>query len=185
MLNPSCAYKNFLVLNYQNWERNDCQENKSILAHTGAGVVALASGMGVRLLITKPISRMMKSERNLANRVNDCFKNAVQTAFETSGLPDKGVKFINTQNWTEAEIVAACKNSLTKRQKLLPQMLQKLLVKRNIARLLSYKNGNNACFVPTSKQIRVNTEKFICSAFHEMGHAKNNFTKLGRFLQKH
>lgn len=36
-----------------------------------------------------------------------------------------------------------------------------------------YKQGTNACYNPTTKQIVVNTEKIAVAGFHELGHALN------------
>lgn len=45
--------------------------------------------------------------------------------------------------------------------------------------------GLNACFVPSTKEIRLNLEKASISGFHELGHAINNMKGgLGSVLQK-
>lgn len=45
--------------------------------------------------------------------------------------------------------------------------------------------GLNACFVPKTKQIMLNTEKATISGFHELGHAVNNMKGgFGSVLQK-
>jgi len=45
------------------------------------------------------------------------------------------------------------------------------------AQLLSensvYKNGTNACFIPSTKQVLLNTDKISAAGFHELGHALN------------
>lgn len=45
------------------------------------------------------------------------------------------------------------------------------------AQLLSknnaYKRGTNACFIPESKEVLINTEKIASAGFHELGHALN------------
>lgn len=47
------------------------------------------------------------------------------------------------------------------------------------------KAGKNACYIPKTKQVVVNLEKFGLSAFHEMGHAINhNCSKLWSCMQK-
>lgn len=48
-----------------------------------------------------------------------------------------------------------------------------------------YKVGANACYVPTTKEIIVNTDKISIAGFHEVGHALNHLTgKMGKVLQK-
>lgn len=37
----------------------------------------------------------------------------------------------------------------------------------------AYKRGTNACFIPNTKEILVNTDKICITVFHEMGHALN------------
>jgi hypothetical protein len=45
--------------------------------------------------------------------------------------------------------------------------------------------GLNACFVPATKEIRLNLEKASISGFHELGHAMNNMKGgFGSLLQK-
>ena len=45
--------------------------------------------------------------------------------------------------------------------------------------------GRNACYVPTTKQIIINTDKISIAGFHEVGHALNHQTgKIGKVLQK-
>lgn len=48
-----------------------------------------------------------------------------------------------------------------------------------------FRQGKNACYVPTTKQIIINTDKISIAGFHEAGHALNHQTgKIGKFLQK-
>lgn len=45
--------------------------------------------------------------------------------------------------------------------------------------------GLNACYIPKTKQIKLNLEKATISGFHELGHAMNHMSgKLGKILQK-
>ena len=37
----------------------------------------------------------------------------------------------------------------------------------------AYKRGTNACFIPESKQVLINTDKIASAGFHELGHALN------------
>ena len=37
----------------------------------------------------------------------------------------------------------------------------------------SYKSGKNACFIPKSKEVLINTDKISIAGFHELGHALN------------
>lgn len=45
--------------------------------------------------------------------------------------------------------------------------------------------GLNACYIPSRKEILLNTEKATISGFHELGHAMNHLdSKVGKLLQK-
>ena len=37
----------------------------------------------------------------------------------------------------------------------------------------AYKQGTNACFIPNTKQVLINTDKISIAGFHELGHALN------------
>ena len=58
----------------------------------------------------------------------------------------------------------------------------------NITNSTVYKDiaeGLNACYVPNTKTILLNTEKASITGFHELGHAMNHLdSKFGKFLQK-
>ena len=49
-----------------------------------------------------------------------------------------------------------------------------------------YKLGKNACFIPNSKEVLINTDKISIAGFHELGHAMNNLmSKYGvKYLAK-
>ena len=49
-----------------------------------------------------------------------------------------------------------------------------------------YKLGKNACFIPKSKEVLINTDKISIAGFHELGHAMNNLmSKYGvKYLAK-
>lgn len=45
--------------------------------------------------------------------------------------------------------------------------------------------GLNACYVPSKKQVLLNSDKATISGFHELGHAMNHLkSKIGKLLQK-
>ena len=49
-----------------------------------------------------------------------------------------------------------------------------------------YKAGKNACFIPKTKEVVINTDKISVAGFHELGHAMNNLmSKYGvKYLAK-
>ena len=44
---------------------------------------------------------------------------------------------------------------------------------QNMIELNDYKMGRNACFIPNSKEVLINTDKISIAGFHELGHALN------------
>lgn len=55
----------------------------------------------------------------------------------------------------------------------------------NINAFDDYVAGKNACYIPNTKQIVLNTDKISIAGFHEAGHAMNHLTgKFGKVLQK-
>ena len=104
------------------------------------------------------------------------FGNAV---LNQSGLAAKGViiKDINLNNCDEIG------NDIINKRKALPQkkrsILSKIFSKKNIsdeeykARLRTYAEGRNACYIPAFSQVLVNKEKKSNAIFHELGHAYN------------
>ena len=58
----------------------------------------------------------------------------------------------------------------------------------NVTHSDAYKDiaqGLNACYIPSRKEILLNTEKATISGFHELGHAMNHLdSKIGKLLQK-
>ena len=64
-------------------------------------------------------------------------------------------------------------------------LIKKGLKTIHIADASDIGRGFNACFVPATKEIRLNMDKATISGFHELGHAINNMKPgIGRFLQK-
>lgn len=48
-----------------------------------------------------------------------------------------------------------------------------------------YKVGANACYIPTTREILINTDRISIAGFHEVGHAMNHLTgKVGKVLQR-
>ena len=62
----------------------------------------------------------------------------------------------------------------------------KVVKAQNIIENNDYKLGKNACFIPKTKEVLINTDKICCAGFHELGHALNELkSKYGvKFLAK-
>lgn len=133
-------------------------------AEKGFWIASAASGaiMATLPYFSKPFIKQMKSE--VAN--NQQYKDTFIRAFNSSGLKENGVIIQNTI-FSQEDL------------KKLGTALEKEIVHKDI------KAGLNACYVPATKAIMLNTDKAAISAFHEAGHALNNLqSKWGNILQK-
>lgn len=133
-------------------------------AEKGFWVASAASGaiMSTLPLFSKPFLNQMK--REAAN--NDQYRDVFIKGFNKSGLGGNGVTIQHLE---------FSPSDLTK----LGTDLEKTIAEKEI------KAGLNACYVPDSRQIRLNTDKASISAFHEAGHAMNHLqSRWGNFLQK-
>ncbi len=130
-------------------------------ATTGFILASLASSaiMGTLPLFNKPFIKQMKKE----HLNNHLYRDSLFKSLDISGLKEKGVEIIHTQ-FSDADLLA--KDA-------------KQIIDRDI------KAGLNACYIPTQKIVKLNTEKAAISGFHELGHAMNNLKgKLSNLLQK-
>lgn len=140
---------------------------RSIAAVTigGSATTAVALGLNKQLedLVGNKSSKM--SQACDANTL----KQGIDDAFRKSGLPEKGVKFLNVNEKTQ----------LKSRFDILPAPIRNLF-----SPLEAIKKGKNAGYVFETKQVLVNVDKIGLSAFHEMGHAANqNFSKFWKSMQ--
>ena len=86
---------------------------------------------------------------------NHLYKDAFFKSFESSGLKGKGVKFVDAITLANTPANA--------------DMIA----------------GLNACYIPESGKVVLNSEKACISGFHELGHAMNHLSsKFGKFLQR-
>ena len=62
----------------------------------------------------------------------------------------------------------------------------RIIPAQNLIENNAYKLGTNACFIPDSKEVLINTDKISIAGFHELGHALNALkSKYGvKFLAK-
>ena len=49
----------------------------------------------------------------------------------------------------------------------------KIIPAQNTAFGTPFYNGTNACFIPRTKEVLINTDKISIAGFHELGHAMN------------
>lgn len=115
--------------------------------------------MGTMPLFSKPFTKQMKQE----HMNNSLYKDALFKSLDISGLKEKGVRIHNTR-FSAADLLAKD---------------PKQIVNKDI------KAGLNACYVPSQKIVKLNTDKACISGFHELGHAMNNLKgKFTNILQK-
>ena len=121
----------------------------------------------------------------------NAFRKIVDTAFEKSGLKQKGVTVFNVTNANESNRYIFLKYVY----KSLPEKLkniinQKECLKNSFDRffdkiLRKIAEGKNATYLKRIDVIVINKDKYSVAAFHEMGHALNkHFSKIAKCLNK-
>ncbi len=129
-------------------------------AETGFLLATAASGaiMGTLPLYSKPFTQQIKQE----SVNNPEYLKTFLKAIKNTGLNKDGLTLHHLE--------------LTPVDKLTPkEQIRDLLIKK----------GENACYVPDLKEIRLNKNKAAASGFHEAGHAMNHLqSKVGKLLQK-
>lgn len=132
-------------------------------AYAGYIAAFLASTVIMAALpsFSNPFLKQMKKEHGNNHLYKDVFLKSV----EISGLKEQGLAIMDTKFSSEAE--------------------RKLYEAGEKIAYGDIKAGLNACYIPSEKVIRLNTDKAAISGFHELGHAMNNLkSKFGRILQK-
>lgn len=133
------------------------KEAGTVLAVASAALLAKALPS-----FSNPFLKQITIEHSRNNLYRDSFFKAV----ENSGLQEKGLTFKDL-DFTRAEHMEMLRNPKVK------------IVDKDI------KAGLNACYIPDSKQVVLNSKLATVTGFHELGHAKNHLdSKLGNFLQK-
>lgn len=123
--------------------------------------IASTAVMGALPYFSKPFTKQLKKE--IVN--NDSYRDAFVKSFEKSGLKEKGVTISDTR-FSPSDISAIRSGN------------GKAVTDSAI------KAGENACYVPGLKNIKLNLDRAAVSGFHEAGHAMNHLqSKLGKLLQ--
>ena len=91
-----------------------------------------------------------------------------------SPLAYVGKPFVNQLRKEETNN-ALYKDSFEKALKLseLDKKGVKIIPAQNLLENSDYKKGTNACFIPSTKEVLINTNKISIAGFHELGHALN------------
>lgn len=174
------------------YEKPDTVQN---VAGTLAGLTtATYTQKGVQKIFNIPIMNFMKSQAqgvgSMGSRImakmsadNIAYKDAAKAAFEHSILPAKGVKILNAER-QEAAVLDAIKEEMPKvltANKKLSRIIKQKIIEPAAQAVV---DGKNALFAEKTRQVVVNMEKTPFFAFHEMGHALNKYTLIGKLLQK-
>lgn len=131
-------------------------------AELGAWVALAASGAIKAMLpsFSNPFLKQMSKEHGNNQLYKDVFQKAVNQQF----FKDNGVNFVDTTFRYGEEALYRSKRPV---------------VDGDI------KAGFNACYIPSQKIVKLNSEKATISGFHELGHAMNHLQKgVGHVLQK-
>lgn len=144
------------------------------------GAVGITAGYAtykyVPKWVTKPCRKILKDIKNIPHETNDTYWNAAQRAFTDNGLDKKGIKVVD---FNEKNLETTL-NNLLKKAGLTNggNKLEKYLKKRRANKLKKHLDaaaaGNNACYVPLTKEVLVNKEKMSFATFHELGHSINH-----------
>ena len=146
-------------------------QTPSIGRSFAAVTVGGSATTAVALVVNKQIEDLVGDKSSKMSQACDAntLKQGIDDAFKKSGLPEKGVKFLNVNEKTELKSVFD----------VLPAPIRNLF-----SPLEAIKKGKNAGYIFETKQVLVNVDKIGLSAFHEMGHAVNqNFSKFWKSMQ--
>ncbi len=203
MVNVSGIQGNYDSKKYIHTENGDIYKKPGVAATTGAVIAANMAGSlamkPIQNAFRKPVLGALKEmERlNYIQQYNPIFDKFVskelsatgkefikasKEAFGKSGLAQKyGTEFVNVKNITDVKDI---NKAIPKWIKKFPQ-LEKIVKSKIETAKSAIVEGKNACFVPNTNKIYVNTDKMSYASFHEMGHALNKHaSKIGKILQK-
>lgn len=115
-----------------------------------------ASMVSGAIMSTLPLfSKPFKNQLKKEAFNNHLYRDAFEKALKVSGLDKHGVRIVPVQ--------------LTDGVGILPDIMA----------------GKNACYIPATRQIHINTNKISIAGFHEAGHAVNDIVgKTGKVLSK-
>ena len=203
MANVSGIQGNYDGKKYIHTENGDIYKKPGMAATTGAVLAAnMAGGLAMRPIqnaFRKPFLGALKEMERLnytqqyspifdkfvsneLSKTGKEFIEASKKAFGMSGLAQKyGTEFVNVKNISDVKDID---KAIPKWIKKFPK-LEKIVIKKLESAKTAIAEGKNACFVPNTNKIYVNTDKMSYASFHEMGHALNKHaSKIGKILQK-
>lgn len=148
-----------------------------LVGNTLGGAVIRTS----RVLAAIPVSF---AQNDKAVFKNSNLSQAIDIAFERSGLANKGATFIDATEANSELVKEAIKKTVPKWMEKVP-FIKNLHLRKKLSETGVYTKGLNALCIFKTKTLLVNKEKIGWAAFHEMGHALNNMTSgVGNMLRK-
>lgn len=152
-----------------------------VLKQVGVGTIALLLNKPITKTIKKPFLKIYLDASKELKSANEQLRISAENAFIQSGLFNKGIKYTNFSNFTDAQINSYVDKIIPKS----PFTLLRNFSKKKLFKVFKQINkGVNAIYHGFYNRIYVNKDKTSAFAFHEMGHALNKHSQFGKFLQK-
>ena len=188
MINVTNPSKSEIIITDSGKKYQKPENEKIILGVIAGKATANAVEKGIQY-----VNRLQfhKAGTILNEEDTNAFRKIVDTAFEKSGLKQKGVTFFEVTGVNDSNkyIFKEYVN------KSLPEKLKNIINKNRRLKnhfncfcdnvLTKIAEGKNAMFMKQIDIIAINKEKYAVSAFHEMGHAINkHFSNFAKCLNK-
>lgn len=166
---------------------NEQQYKKPGFWISAGGVAAglAASGITNGIIVPK-ISSVVTESKFFKQEINNdeyeqIEKGVKQVLEKDTDLAKKGVSILKYSPETKDEINSILKSEADTFAKFTPKIHKDAMVEE-AAEAIS--TGSNAIYARANKKIVLPAEKLSISVFHEVGHASNNFGRIGNTLMK-
>ena len=133
--------------------------------------------------LIQPLNKYISNKWASTYYNNDEFYQVAKKVFKDSGLPEKGVEFIDVRELDKTTINNIKTKIIPNYIKRLPQPIRKIYERSIRAVVDQVVKGDNALWVKQTKQVLIHPKKIALASFHEMGHALAHFSPLG-FISK-
>ena len=169
--------------------RNKLSEN-NLFNYAAGGVAGWGTYQATRTALRLPYSRYFRDGiSQISEAENKALWDAAHDVFTTTNMSSKNISMKDLSK-LDAEKFAnetVAKTSLKNkpRKKIWYYLFGETKSEKLRKHLKAVGEGNNACYIPWTKTVAINSEKMGFSAFHEMGHSLNHTGKgLGKHLHK-
>lgn len=166
---------------------NGKKYEKPGLAKTALGIVAANVAAGMIMDGTGKLGNLYfkKINASVTDAQQKAYKNVVDDVLIKSGLAQKGVTLVDIteENKDTFKKIVYEDISPNLKRSLKEQPYVKEIFDKKVEKMASMvAKGKQAYHFKSNNVITINKDKFSIAAFHEMGHAVNNFSKYGRML---